>query len=69
MPINRKANEAGVFTPSDLALLQRVYRQTEVDGETEAMREGRASRILANFLAGITDEAELISLSRQPLGR
>ena len=27
------------------------------------------SRIIANYLAGITDEAELLALSRQPLGR
>ena len=67
MPINRKANEAGVFSPSELALLQRVFDQTEIVGETVTKREARASRIISHFLAGILEEGELVTLSRQPL--
>ncbi|TIV13782.1 MAG: circularly permuted type 2 ATP-grasp protein, partial [Mesorhizobium sp.] len=37
--------------------------------QTADEREALASRILANFMAGIQDEEELVSLSRLPLGR
>lgn len=69
MPIRRKANEAGVFDASELALLRRVFEQLKLDGQTPDAREALASRIIANYMAGVTDEAELVSLSRQPLGR
>jgi hypothetical protein len=69
MPIRKKAAEIGNFTPSQLILLGRVFDATKIEGETEAQREARASRIIANYLAGIVDEAELIELSRRPLGR
>ncbi|MER9237063.1 hypothetical protein NKI56_34665 [Mesorhizobium sp. M0622] len=69
MPIVGKAKSAGNFSPLELALLSRVFEQLKVDGEPEDRREARASRIIANYMAGIVDEAELVSLSRQPLGR
>jgi hypothetical protein len=70
MPIKRALDTTGGFlTSAELALLQHVFVKTSVAGESEAKREARASRILANFQAGITNEAELISLSRQQLGR
>lgn len=69
MPLHRKAQEAGVIRPSELEFLGRMFEQTVVPGESEADREARASRILAYFQAGITDEEELRTLARQPLGR
>ncbi|TGP21786.1 MULTISPECIES: hypothetical protein [unclassified Mesorhizobium] len=57
------------FTPAETALFGRVFENGRVDGETEEQKEARASRIIANYMAGITDEAELIELSRKPLGR
>jgi len=69
MPVNRKAQEMGVFSASEIALFWRVFDQSKRPGETEAEREARASRIIANYMAGIEDEAELVSLSKKPLGR
>ncbi|MHA6687724.1 hypothetical protein [Mesorhizobium sp. A556] len=70
MPMERKMQEAGAFfEPSEVALLQRVFNQVTVPGETNDQRENRASRIIANYMAGITTEDEMVSLSRQPLGR
>ncbi|UVK47925.1 hypothetical protein BPNPMPFG_005439 [Mesorhizobium sp. AR07] len=69
MPINRRIKEASNFTPSEIGLLGRVFEQAKGESESEAQREALASRIIANYMAGITDEAELLALSRQPLGR
>ncbi|WP_352774242.1 hypothetical protein [Mesorhizobium sp. M0768] len=55
--------------PSDLALLGRVFDQLKVDGQSAHQREVLASRIIANYMAGVVDEAELVSTSKQPLGR
>jgi hypothetical protein len=57
------------FTPEETAMLGRVFESGRVAGETEEQKEARASRIIANYMAGITDESELIELSRKPLGR
>jgi hypothetical protein len=67
--IHRKAAEAGIFQPTEIGLLGRVFDQTKVPAETATEQEARASRIIANYMAGITDEKELIALSRQALGR
>lgn len=69
MPLRRKAQDAGIIRPDELELLGRAFDQTQVPGESEKEREARASRILAYFLAGITDEEELRTLAKQPLGR
>jgi hypothetical protein len=69
MPIRRKATEAGIFQPSELALLGRVFEQLKLSDQTSDARDALASRIIATYMAGVTDEAELVSLSRQPLGR
>ncbi|MDX8451197.1 hypothetical protein RFM98_00350 [Mesorhizobium sp. VK9D] len=47
---------------------ERVDR-LKFDGQTAEQRDVLASRIIANFMAGITDDEELISLSRRPLSR
>ncbi|TPI78998.1 hypothetical protein FJ438_31105 [Mesorhizobium sp. B2-8-7] len=57
------------FTPSELALLSRVFARSKIKNETATEKERRASRILAYYQAGVTDEDELELLSRQPLGR
>ena len=50
-------------------MLERVFEQLKLDNQSPDAREAIASRIIANFMAGITDEDELVSLSKQPLGR
>jgi len=57
------------FTTAETALFGRVFESGRVNGETEEQKEARASPIIANYMAGITDEAELVELSRKPLGR
>ena len=69
MPIRSKAVEAGVIGPSDLDKLGRVFRDTAVAFESDHDRETRASRIIGYFTAGVTDEVELRTLAKQPLGR
>jgi len=46
-----------------------VYDRLRYDEQTADQRQVLASRIIANFMAGIVDEEELVSLSRLPLGR
>ena len=69
MPIETTAVEAGVISPAELVFLNRIFHNSLVQGETARQREARASRILAYYTAGITDEAELSTLAKQPLGR
>lgn len=70
MPIRRKAVNAGVFNRAQLELLGRVFDQLKVVDDRSPEAQGRlASRIIANYMAGVTDEAELMLLSKQPLGR
>ncbi|WP_136622744.1 MULTISPECIES: hypothetical protein [Mesorhizobium] len=70
MPIRRKAVDAGIFDRAELALLGRVFDQLKLVDDQSPDAQGRlASRIIANYMAGIKDEADLVSLSRQPLGR
>ncbi|TPJ32735.1 hypothetical protein [Mesorhizobium sp. B2-6-5] len=68
MPIRRKATEAGILEPEELALLGRVFEQIKGNGQSPG-QDAIASRVIANYMAGVTDEAELVSLSKQPLGR
>ncbi|TIW49738.1 MAG: hypothetical protein E5V72_05945 [Mesorhizobium sp.] len=69
MPIHQKAKEAGVFSSSAVALLGRVFERLTIEGQSPQRREAIASRIIANYQAGITDEEELFSASKLPLGR
>ena len=69
MPLRSKAIEAGIFHSSDLDLLARVMEKTEVAGESEELRSARASRSISYFQMGLTDEDELVTLAKQPLGR
>lgn len=69
MPIRRKATDAGIFNPAELALLGRVFEQLKLNEQSSDAREALASRIIATYMAGVVDETELISLSKQPLGR
>jgi hypothetical protein len=66
----RSANEhGGAFKPAELALFDRVLGKLEEPDVSEAGRRALASRIIASYMAGITDEDELLSVARQPLGR
>lgn len=67
MPIRKAATDA--FGPDEIAMFWRVFDAMKVAGESEADAEHRASRIIANYEAGIRDEKELLELSRKPLGR
>ncbi|TIM37633.1 MAG: hypothetical protein E5Y56_32980 [Mesorhizobium sp.] len=69
MPIYRKAKESGVFCASEVATLGRVFDRLKREGDPVHLREALASRILANYAAGITDEDELVLASKLPLGR
>lgn len=69
MPIRRKAEDSGIFDPAEMALLSRVFDRLKAAGQSEHERETIASRILANYMAGVADEDELVSVSRQALGR
>ena len=70
MPIKRAIDRTnGVFTPDDIDVLQRVFDRISEPGDNDDQRDGLASRIIANFQAGIRDEQELLSLSRHALGR
>ncbi|PBC03796.1 hypothetical protein [Mesorhizobium sp. WSM3860] len=69
MAIRQRALEAEIFDPEELEFLARVFNRLKYDGQTTEQREALASRIIANFMAGIVDENELVSLSRLPLGR
>jgi hypothetical protein len=69
MPIRRTAAESGVLRPPELDLLGRAFEQLKLGGQSQQARDAIASRIIANYMAGVRDEAELILLSRQPLGR
>ncbi|MGX9120810.1 hypothetical protein ACWTU6_29855 [Mesorhizobium sp. BHbsci] len=66
---SKSANEAGVFSSSEVALLGRVFERLTIEGQSPQRREVIASRIIANYQAGITDEEELFSASKLPLGR
>jgi hypothetical protein len=69
MPFNRRAGELGAFGPEEIALFWRVFDATRPPDETDQDADHRASRIIANYSAGISDEKELIELSRKPFGR
>jgi hypothetical protein len=69
MPVNRKAGELGPFDPDEVAMFWRVFNATKPRGETAIEAEHRASRIIATYAAGITDEKELAEIARRPLGR
>lgn len=69
VPIHRQAERAGVFRPPELALLGRVFDRLKVGAQSDNQREALASRIIANYMAGVRDEEGLLSASRQPLGR
>ncbi len=69
MPIRRKAMDAGILDSSELALLGRVFAQMKTPSQSAESQSRLASRIIANYMAGVVDEAELVLLSKQPLGR
>lgn len=69
MPLRQMMDIAGILQPEEIDLLTRVFEATCPKLENLSDREQRASRIIANYQIGIKDEAELIELSRRPLGR
>lgn len=69
MPIRRNAERAGVFTPSEIALLARVFDRLKVNARSDDQREALAFRIIANYVAGVEDEDALVLASKPPLER
>lgn len=69
MPIHQRAREAGIFGPADVALLGRVFDKLKDEHQSSDRREALASRLIANYLAGIRNEEELVATSKLPLGR
>lgn len=69
MPDHQDVDHLGTFGPAELDLFDRVLAKLKVNELAEQDREPLAQRVMANYMAGITDEDELVSLSRQPLGR
>ena len=69
MPMRRAAKRAGIYEPAEITLLGRVFDKLVEPRFDDAAREALASRILGYYLAGIRDEDELCTLSKQPLGR
>lgn len=69
MPIRRKADEAGVFDPSELALLDRVFERLKLEDRCVFQNDALASRIIANYVAGVIEETELAMLTREQIRR
>lgn len=67
MPIRKMMQ--GTFAPDEVELLIRVFRAGAPAEESDDQKEHRASRIIAAYMTGISDERELLELSRKPLGR
>lgn len=63
MPLQRKFEDGVVLSPEEVELLTKVFVATSVEGESDGERENRASRIIANYQLGISNEKELVDLS------
>lgn len=57
------ANHSGIFVPSDIAILQKVFDrlcdERRLGPEDKERRDDLAGEILRAFQRGVTDEAEL----------
>lgn len=69
MPIEKLAKQEGSFNPEEIELMARAFARAADSISEAGKREAIASRVLANYLAGIEDEDELAMLSRRPLSR
>jgi hypothetical protein len=50
-------------------MFAKVLDRLDVKDLGESDRQAMAQRVIANYMAGIKDEDELVELSRRPLGR
>ena len=62
MPIRTILKDHGTLTPSQVALIGRVFDQLAAKMSDPAERESLAARILAAYQSGITDEDELAAV-------
>lgn len=69
MPLSKIMSEAGVFSASEVALIARVFDALHLQNSTALDREEHASRIIADYQSGITDEAELVRRAKDRSGR
>lgn len=69
MPMRQRAKDAGIFEPTELDLLARVFHYLKYDGQTEDQPQALASRISPTSWQASSMKTSLFSLSRLPLGR
>lgn len=69
MPSQERAMHDGSFRPSELELFDRVLTKLKVKEMSEAEQQALAQRVMANYMAGLIDEDELVNVSKLPLGR
>ena len=69
MPIQIKAKDAGIFDASEVAMLGRVFDKLKSERPSPGEHEAIAAQIIAIYSNGVSDEAELFSLSKQALSR
>lgn len=62
-------SQDGAFRPSELGLFSRVMERLKSKDLGDASQQELAQRVMANYMAGLTDEDELVEASRRPLGR
>jgi hypothetical protein len=69
MPQQQRKEHEGAFQPSELTLFGSVLERLRSKELKERDQQDLAQRIMANYMAGIRDEDELVEVSRRPLGR
>jgi hypothetical protein len=69
MSAQQSKNHRGAFGPAELVMFAKVLDRLDIKDLGESDRQAMAQRVIANYMAGIKDEDELVELSRRPLGR
>ena len=69
LPTSSARVAGGAFQPMELQMFGRILARLKCNELASTKREDLAQRVMANYMAGITDEDELVEVSRRPLGR
>ena len=69
MRMQQGREHKGTFGPAELVMFAKVLDRLDIREFGEFDRQAMAHRVIANYMAGITDEDELVELSRRPLGK
>lgn len=67
MPLKSELQSAGILEPDDMALLQRVFEKTALEGDTDIDRETRAAALVRLFQSGANSEEALLQAMGYPL--